>query len=178
MSTFLERTVRSALLLSCAVGLCLGQQYSFRDYVDGLGNLSVNCLLQDRDGFLWIGTESGLYQYDGSRFWQFGEKEGLPSSFVRALSLDRDGRLWVGTRDGLAFSNGPRSFAAVSYQQQSLRIPYDSTLASSPDGVVYAVTQFGVLGVASNDGGHSWKASTLRPADATPETIQNSANSV
>ncbi|HTB18665.1 MAG TPA: two-component regulator propeller domain-containing protein, partial [Bryobacteraceae bacterium] len=62
----------------------------------------MNCLLQDRSGFLWIGTESGLYQYDGSRFWQFGQKEGLPSGFVRALSLDRDGRLWVGTRDGLA----------------------------------------------------------------------------
>src|SRR3984885_8281073 len=111
MSTFLERAVKSALLLSCAAVLCLGQQYSFKDYVDGLGNLSVNCLLQDRTGFLWIGTESGLYQYDGSRFWRIGEKEGLPSAFVRALTLDRDGRLWVGTRDGLAFSSGPPSFS-------------------------------------------------------------------
>ena len=127
----------------------MAQQYSFRDYVDGLGNLSVNCLLQDRSGFLWIGTESGLYQYDGSRFWQFGEKEGLPSEFVRALSLDRDGRLWVGTRDGLAFSTGQRSFSTVTYQHQNLRIPYDSTLASSPDGELYAVTQFGVLVVKS-----------------------------
>src|ERR1700689_5573438 len=124
MSTFQERTVQFALLLCCAAGLCLGQQYSFRDYVDGLGNLSVNCMLQDRAGFLWIGTESGLYQYDGSRFWQFGAKEGLPSGFVRALTLDRDGRLWVGTRDGIAFSTGQRSFSTVTYQHQNLRVPY------------------------------------------------------
>src|ERR1700722_5708288 len=165
----LKRAAVLVLVLSWIAGVCLAQQYSFRDYVDGLGNLSVNCLLQDRSGFLWIGTESGLYEYDGSRFWQFGVKEGLPSEFVRALSLDRDGRLWVGTRDGLAFSKGPRGFAAVSYQQQNLRIPDDSTPASSPDGVVYAVTQFGVLGIASNDGGRSWKASPMRSAGASAE---------
>jgi signal transduction histidine kinase/CheY-like chemotaxis protein/ligand-binding sensor domain-containing protein len=168
----------SALLLSWVVSVCKGQQYSFRDYVDGLGNLSVNCLLQDRAGFLWIGTESGLYQYDGSRFWQFGEKEGLPSRFVRALSLDRDGRLWVGTRDGLAFSTGQRSFSTVTYQHQNLRIPYDSTFASSPDGQIYAVTQFGVLAVSSQDGGHSWQAGPLQPAGKDGQITRTSVTSV
>src|ERR1700691_1039230 len=106
MTTSLERAAIYALVLAWVPSVGTAQQYSFRDYVDGLGNLSVNCLLQDRSGFLWIGTESGLYQYDGSRFWQFGPKEGLPSGFVRALSLARYGRLWFGTRDGLAFSSG------------------------------------------------------------------------
>src|ERR1700684_2420 len=122
MTTPGKRAAIYALAFYWATTVCLAQQYSFRDYVDGLGNLSVNCLLQDRSGFLWIGTESGLYQYDGSRFWRSGEKEGLPSAFVRALTLDRDGRLWVGTRDGLAFSTGPRSFSTVTYQYQNLRI--------------------------------------------------------
>jgi signal transduction histidine kinase/ligand-binding sensor domain-containing protein/ActR/RegA family two-component response regulator len=145
--------------------------------VDGLGNLSVNCLLQDRSGFLWIGTESGLYQYDGSRFWQFGPKEGLPSGFVRALTLDRDGRLWVGTRDGLAFSTGHGSFSTVTYQRQNLVIPYDSTLASAPDGKIYAVTQFGVLVITSEDGGRSWQAGPLRLAGKSDQ-IDHSVSSV
>ncbi len=72
MNTSRMRAVLFAFVLSCARSICFAQQYSFRDYVDGLGNLSVNCLLQDRTGFLWIGTESGLYRYDGSRFWRFG----------------------------------------------------------------------------------------------------------
>src|SRR6202167_4675396 len=136
MTTSLERAAIYALVLACVPRVCTAQQYSFRDYVDGLGNLSVNCMLQDRAGFLWIGTESGLYQYDVSGFCQFGPKEGLPSGFVRALTLDRDGRLWVGTRDGLAFSRGQGSFSTVTYQHQNLIIPYDTTLASSPDGQV------------------------------------------
>jgi signal transduction histidine kinase/CheY-like chemotaxis protein/ligand-binding sensor domain-containing protein len=177
MRTSLRSTAICALVLAWAPAVCRGQQYSFRDYVDGLGNLSVNCLLQDRSGFLWIGTENGLSQYDGSRFWQFGEKDGLPGEFVRALNLDRDGRLWVGTRDGLAFSNGQRSFSAVTYQHQNLKIPYDSTVASSPDGQVYAVTQFGVLVVASKDGGLSWKASPLQLSGAggqiDPDTVRS-----
>src|SRR5271170_8038544 len=157
MTTSPKRAALYALVLAWVPWVCTGQQYSFRDYVDGLGNLSVNCLLQDRSGFLWIGTESGLYQYDGSRFWRVGPKEGLPSGFVRSLSSDRDGRLWVGTRDGLAYSTGQRSFSTVTYQHQNLRIPYDSTLASSSDGHIYAVTQFGVLAVGSKDGGRSWQ---------------------
>ena len=154
--------------------MCLGQQYSFRDYSEGLGNLSVNALVQDRAGFLWIGTENGLYHYDGSRFWQFSEKEGLPNSFVRALTLDRDGRLWVGTRDGLAFSTGQGTFSTVQYDRQSLKIPYDSSLSASPDGRVYAVTQFGVLVIQSGDGGKSWQAGPVEAAggqvDATSVT--------
>jgi signal transduction histidine kinase/CheY-like chemotaxis protein/ligand-binding sensor domain-containing protein len=178
MTTSLRRAAIYALVLSCVPGVAVAQQYSFRDYVDGLGNLSVNCLLQDRSGFLWIGTESGLYQYDGSRFWRFGPKDGLPGGFVRALTLDRDGRLWVGTRDGLAFSTGQRSFSTVTYQRQNLRIPYDSTLASSPDGRVYAVTQLGVLVVKSQDGGHSWQAGPLQSAGKSDQIDQNSIHSV
>jgi signal transduction histidine kinase/CheY-like chemotaxis protein/ligand-binding sensor domain-containing protein len=174
----LKRAAIYALVLSWLSSVCIAQQYSFQDYVDGLGNLSVNCMLQDRSGFLWIGTESGLYQYDGSRFWQFGPKDGLPSGFVRALSLDRDGRLWVGTRDGLAFSTGQGKFSTVTYQHQNLRIPYDSSLASSPDGRVYAVTQLGVLVVKSKDGGRSWEASPLQSAGKSGQTDQDSVSSV
>jgi signal transduction histidine kinase/ligand-binding sensor domain-containing protein/ActR/RegA family two-component response regulator len=178
MTTSPKRAALYALVLAWVPSVCTAQQYSFRDYVDGLGNLSVNCLLQDRSGFLWIGTESGLYQYDGSRFWQFGPKDGLPSGFVRALTSDRDGRLWVGTRDGLAFSTGQGKFSTVTYQHQNLRIPYDSTLASSPEGKVYAVTQFGVLVVTSRDGGHSWQAGALQLAGKSDQIDQNSIRSV
>jgi len=178
MATSVKRASLCVFMFALVPSACIGQQYSFKDYVDGLGNLSVNCLLQDRPGFLWIGTESGLYQYDGSRFWQFGAKEGLPSGFIRALTLDRDGRLWVGTRDGLAFSTGQRNFSTVTYQHQNLNIPYDSTLASSPDGGIYAVTQFGVLVVNSKDGGRTWQSSPLPLAGKSGQIGQTGVSSV
>ncbi|MGC2656404.1 MAG: two-component regulator propeller domain-containing protein, partial [Bryobacteraceae bacterium] len=167
MRTRLKRPAICILMLCCITAAALGQQYSFKDYVDGLGNLSVNCVLQDRAGFLWIGTENGLYEYDGSRFWEFDRKDGLPGDFVRALSLDRDGRLWVGTRSGLAVMKGPRRFSSVTYLHHDLKIPYNSSLAASVDGTIYAVTQFGLLAVKSPDEGLSWEVSPLFSSDSS-----------
>ena len=78
-------------------------RFSFRSYgiQDGLGNLAVLALHQDRTGFLWAGTEDGLYRYDGQAFQMFGTAEGLPSSYITDLA-EGGGRLWVGTFDGLA----------------------------------------------------------------------------
>jgi ligand-binding sensor domain-containing protein len=46
------------------------QHYTFKYYShgDGLGDLEVHSLLQDRTGYIWIGTASGLYRYDGKSF--------------------------------------------------------------------------------------------------------------
>jgi signal transduction histidine kinase/CheY-like chemotaxis protein/ligand-binding sensor domain-containing protein len=124
--------------------------------------------LQDRTGFIWVGTERGLYRYDGSRFWEFGTAEGLPGGFVTALHLDESGRLWVGTRDGLAYRAAEHRFASVKYRGQDLTIPYNSSISSSPDGRIYAITQFGLLILNSGDGGQSWRGSLLAPPAPDP----------
>ena len=89
-------------------------RFSFRAYgiQEGLGNLAVLALHQDRTGFLWAGTEDGLYRYDGQAFQMFGTAEGLPSSYASDLVEGGDGRLWVGTFAGLAVQSG-RGFQAV-----------------------------------------------------------------
>jgi len=94
-----------ALLLASALS---AQQYTFRQYgpSDGLTNLGVNCLLQDRTGFLWIGTDNGLFRYDGKTFQPFGHAEGLPHAEIRSLAEAPDGTLWVATQDGVARRHG------------------------------------------------------------------------
>ena len=71
---------------------------------------SMLSLLQDRRGFMWIGTQSnGLYRYDGYRASKYrskaGEPRSLPHDRVAALYEDSQGRLWAGTQDGLARFN-------------------------------------------------------------------------
>lgn len=65
---------------------------------------AVFCLLQDRQGFLWIGTSQGLLRYDGYGFRLFtadaGDASGLADDEVLAMARDRRGRLWVATRRG------------------------------------------------------------------------------
>ncbi|MFN0165444.1 MAG: two-component regulator propeller domain-containing protein [Bryobacteraceae bacterium] len=100
-----------ALLCSSLWG---ARQFPFRHYHrgDGLVKDSVRCLLQDRDGFLWIGTSENLYRYDGQRFQSFGPETGLPGSRVRSLHETADGTLWAGTSGGLAYRKGDRFEAA------------------------------------------------------------------
>ncbi|HTL97731.1 MAG TPA: diguanylate cyclase [Holophagaceae bacterium] len=89
-------------------------RFSFRGYgiQDGLGNLAVLALHQDSTGFLWVGTEDGLYRYDGQEFQMFGTADGLPSSYVTDIVESGTGRLWAGTFAGLAVREGGR-FVAV-----------------------------------------------------------------
>jgi len=79
---------------------------------EGLKNLGVLALAQDREGFIWVGTENRVFRFDGARFEPFGTKEGLPSSVIHALHLQSDGTLWAGTLKGLARWDGTR-FEAV-----------------------------------------------------------------
>jgi len=74
----------------------------------GLGNLSVWCLSQDVDGFLWVGTEDGLFRYDGLRFQSFGRDSGLGNTWIRTLCVGQSGRLWIGTTHGLSLRDKGR----------------------------------------------------------------------
>jgi ligand-binding sensor domain-containing protein len=69
---------------------------------DGLPDNVVNAILQSRDGFLWIGTGSGLVRFNGRGFTpvDFGIPGSL-SQAVRALAEGPDGSLWVGTDLGI-----------------------------------------------------------------------------
>lgn len=79
------------------------QQYSFRYYgvEDGLTNLAVKVLFQDRTGYLWAGTEGGVFRFDGQRFQRYGPDEGLPRDVVLSLGEAPDGSLLAGYYSGL-----------------------------------------------------------------------------
>ena len=84
------------------------ERYVFQvlDQEQGLSNGTVTRLAHDRQGALWVGTENGLYRYDGHRFLRFTTSEGLPGNKVTAIHESPDGTLWVGTLDGLAWKEG------------------------------------------------------------------------
>src|SRR6187455_3263884 len=65
---------------------------------DGSAIGPVYSLVQDRDGYLWIGTSGGIVRFDGARFtrWEAIHATPLPRADVRALSLSHDGTLWAG----------------------------------------------------------------------------------
>ena len=62
----------------------------------------VNALTQTRDGYLWIGSNEGLYRFDGVRFVEFNRVKypNLLSTRISALFEDSKGSLWIGTQGG------------------------------------------------------------------------------
>lgn len=88
--------------------------FLFRTYAgtQGLGNLAIGHLVQDSEGFIWAGTEDGLYRYDGSHFQRYDARQGLPSDWITSLHVAPDRTLWVGTTHGVARRSG-RGFVPV-----------------------------------------------------------------
>jgi signal transduction histidine kinase/ligand-binding sensor domain-containing protein len=68
----------------------------------GLLQNSVNALVQDHNGYLWVGTYGGLARFDGEHFRFFGSANlpGLGGLGITSLYENRSGALWVGTTGG------------------------------------------------------------------------------
>jgi len=91
-STFLLFTVLLLFILSAAA-----QEYGYTHYdsKDGLAGSTVYCMTQDKDGFMWFGTETGLSRFDGTHFKNFTQDDGLPDNEVIQLFADSKGRIWI-----------------------------------------------------------------------------------
>jgi len=72
----------------------------------GLEQLTVTDIAEDKLGFLWLGTPSGIVRFDGSTFKTIDtNSSGLSDSSIKSLLVDSKNRLWVGTEHGLNLYN-------------------------------------------------------------------------
>ena len=78
----------------------------------GLTTSTVVALVQDVQGFIWIGTLDGLFRFDGVNVTVYDEDDGLPSSYILQVEVGPDGTVWVLTHAGAARQEG-QAFVAV-----------------------------------------------------------------
>src|SRR5258706_7866648 len=71
---------------------------------DGLSQSTVNSILQDSQGYLWLGTENGLDRYDGDSIREYrrerGNEHGLASDYIWSMAEDAQGDLWLAPGGG------------------------------------------------------------------------------
>ncbi|MCG6963957.1 MAG: HD domain-containing protein [Acidobacteria bacterium] len=112
---------------------------------EGLPQRSVNDMIQDRQGYLWLATFGGLVRFDGRGFKTFAPATSPGLTSIRILSLleDSAGRLWIGTQDAGVIVREGESFRPVPMAKGSGQLVW--VLAEGTDGSVWAGCEGGLL---------------------------------
>src|SRR5689334_13293246 len=89
------------LPLSCVAQIKLNElHYNHLSINNGLPEDYISAMLQDSEGYMWIGTQAGLVRYDGyaAKVYKFGFDDPDRCS-ITCIYEDRSGQLWIGTVD-------------------------------------------------------------------------------
>jgi ligand-binding sensor domain-containing protein/signal transduction histidine kinase len=72
--------------------------YSLANWAENEGPFpfGVYTIAQDQDGYLWLGTRTGLLRFDGTNFTVWQGRDALPEDRISVLRASRDGSLWLG----------------------------------------------------------------------------------
>ena len=135
-------TIVGCMLAACWAGAFAAEagldvsQYRHRSWKirQGFVPSAIQTTGQTPDGYLWLGTATGAYRFDGVRAvaLKLANGERLPSDDIRKLLGARDGRLWLGTAKGMAsWKDG----TLTSHPQ--IDVPEISTLLEDRDGTIW-----------------------------------------
>lgn len=129
-----------------------GTQPSF-EWIDrsaGLSNLSVSSIIQDRDGFIWFGTQGGLNRYDGRSFLTYTndpyDSSGLIHNLIQTMYYDDEAHvIWIGTYQGLArFDIATNTFKNYTMEEHGLSNSVVVAIEKDKNGDIWAGTLDGL----------------------------------
>jgi len=146
-------------------------RYAFQHYGEqfGIGSATINTIAQDRSGFIWFGSQTGLIRFDGVNVKFYGAKEGLPGDWIDQLLVAPDGALWAADRNkGIARFDGLR-WNQVPIPKGEIPVGVQMIAVDARDQV-YVTTGSGLFRIDAENPNLNWtvwnKASGL-PGDRT-----------
>ncbi len=125
-------------------------QIAYND-TNGLPTSEANAILYSSDGYIWIGSYSGLTRYDSNKFTRYGtDKDSIMNGIsIRTLFEDSKGRIWIGSNDSGVFvwENGNffRIDTHASGVSGSIR-----DIVETREGYIIAATTSGVAVISEN----------------------------
>ena len=130
------RNLLYLLLLCVSTALCGQNNYVFRHFStnDGLLNNEVKAIIRDKEGFLWIGTASGLNRYDGCRLKSYTSNMDDPCALleddIESLQEDAEGHIWVrGRNTYMLYDRKADCFYDPHSLFSRIRIPEEAVLS-------------------------------------------------
>lgn len=142
-------------LTFCHKGSCQYRSVKFESLTkeDGLSSSEVTAIVQDHNGYMWIGTTDGLNRYDGYSFKVYRhdpqDSLSLCDNSITALFVDSKGILWVGTENnGLSkydpLQDGFHHYAFDLSDPHSLSYNYVTSIAEDADQNLWVGTLMGL----------------------------------
>ena len=152
-------TLNCGMLNVRAVDYAASYEVVFYSSKDGIPRSNANAVTQTPDGYLWVGTYSGLYMYDGVRFEEAELHDSIHS--VKELFADSKGRLWIGTTESgiFCYDSSDRSTKQFS-TKDGLGSDYVRAICEGTDGNIYVGTSTAVSRISSEGQVktyHEWK---------------------
>ncbi len=108
------------------------------EFSDGVSNLTITSFLQDKYGYVWIGTVSGLSRYNGFEFRSYLNNENpnsLCNNLITGLLAADDGKIWIGTSNGVCYYSEEDNFKQIEIEGQTT---YVSELFETHGGDIVA----------------------------------------
>jgi len=141
-----------------------GQNQRFKNLSikEGLSQSTVNAIIQDNKGLIWIGTQDGLNRYDGYEFIhykkQLTDTNSIPDNNIQALYEDTKGNIWIGTYgSGVAIYN-PKTNQFKRINTTNSKLSDDIIMCfKEHNDVMYIGTKRGGLNV------YDYNNKTLKP---------------
>ena len=145
---------RILLILMLALPLAAAGVYLFKtlNARNGLTISQINCVLKDSRGFVWLGTPSGLYRYDGYTFrnFQSNSQDGssLLDSYIISIQESLEGTLWIKTASGYCIYH-PQS---ESFERDMKQVYAKMGLEGDTPTIVYIDSHKNIWAVVPNKG--------------------------
>ena len=170
------KRIAALLMMSfcLAVFPAKAERYYFFEHIkatDGLPSNTIYCSIQDKSGFMWIGTRDGLCRYDGHSFLRIDEM--VPSlgmsGMVMSIAEDDMNRIWFST------SNGIYHYNTVTEESGTLGIPEKSgcmDIHADAKGNVWFAAKLSLYRYdTTNSGIHSYSIGDSRPVMVTSDSL-------
>jgi len=129
--------IRTFLLLILLVAISLSQpdniKFEHLSVKDGLSNNFCYCTFQDKDGYIWVGTEDGLNRWDGYSFTIFrhnpDDSSSISNDKILWITEDSEGILWISTSLGLnRYDKTTEEFKRYFFNDPKIKVPHTNSI--------------------------------------------------
>ncbi|SEP93187.1 Signal transduction histidine kinase [Lachnospiraceae bacterium NE2001] len=134
---------------SNADDISTGYKQTLYNQDNGLGSSEVNCIYQSKSGYIWVGTDGGLYRYNGNEFRLFNlwNTDKADVYYINSLFQDSKGSLWVSTNNyGLFRISGSDIYHFSDEYYKGVKCV--NSVCEAQDGTIYVATAYGVYTVS------------------------------